>query len=83
MKIQKPTLCRAVIFTASRGEGESSKIDEYAGEVVGVSRAAEGIVDIVTHGPNSTYHNNGIPHDADGKAGTWRYPPRCDDTIDV
>lgn len=84
MKIQKPSLGRVVIFTAWRGEGEASgKVDEYAGLVVGVSHADGGVVDIKTFGPNSIYSNNGIPHDATGKAGTWRYPPFVKEEVEV
>ena len=83
-KIQKPTLGRGVIYTAWRGEGEASgKVDEYTGLVVGVAKAHEGTIDIKTFGPNSIYSNNGVHFDANGKAGTWRYPERCDDMLDV
>lgn len=84
MKIQKPTLGRVVIFTAFRGEGEASgKVDEYAGIVVNTPYADASIVDIKTFGSHSLYSNLAVPHDAGGKAGTWRYPPRCTDEIEV
>lgn len=84
VKIQKPTLGRVVIYTAWRGEGEASgKVDEYAGLVVGVAHADGAVVDIKTFGSNSIYSNNGIPYDGSGKAGTWRYPPRCTEEIEV
>lgn len=86
MKIQKPTIDRIVEFTAWRGVGErSGEVDRYAGIVV--ASPADGhdasTVDLVTFGPHSVYHNNAVPFDADGAAGTWRYPARTDDLIDV
>jgi hypothetical protein len=84
MKIQKPSLGRVVIFTAWRGQGEESgKVDQYAGVIVGVSDDKPGVIDIVTLGPSSVYHNNGARFDADGSAGTWRYPPFVKDEIEV
>lgn len=84
IQIPKPSLGRVVIFTAWRGEGEASgKVDEYAGLVVGVKHADGGVVDIKTFGPNSIYCNQGIPFDANGSAGTWRYPPHCKDVLDL
>jgi hypothetical protein len=80
--IQAPTIGRVVVFTAWRGEGEASgKVDEYPGTIVKVH--ADGVVDIVTFGPNSVYHNNGVPYGANGQAGTWRYPLFCGDKIEV
>ena len=99
MKIPKPTIGRIVLFTAWRGEGEASgKVDEYAGVVVKVHKAEpsvqngrggidagvlDGTIDIVTLGSQSVYHNNNIVHDANGKAGTWRYPPHSKEEIEV
>ena len=68
-----PRLTDLVIFTASRGNGESGAVDEYAGIVVGVKRASEGIVDLKTFGPNSVYSNHSVPYNANGASGTWRY----------
>jgi hypothetical protein len=80
--IQKPTLGRVVIFTAFRGQdGQSEVSDEYPGTVV--KHHGEGVIDIVTQGSNSTYHVNNVPYDVKGDSGTWRYPERCDDMIDV
>lgn len=81
MQIQKPTLGRVVIFAAFRGHGEGN-VDEYAGIVVGLTEKP-GVVDLKTFGPASIYCNLGVPYDADGKAGTWRYPPKSDETIEV
>lgn len=69
-----PRLCDLVIFTASRGDGTASGVvDEYAGIVVGVKRASEGIVDLKTFGPNSLYSNHSVPYNEHGAAGTWRH----------
>lgn len=85
MKIQKPSLGRVVIFTAWRGQGaDSGKVDQYAGIIVGVADdKPAGVIDIVTLGPSSVYHNNNVSHDADGAAGTWRYPPFVKEEIEV
>jgi sensor domain CHASE-containing protein len=95
MKIQKPSKGHVVIFTAWRGQGpDSGKVDEYAGIIVNVHEPqqltdAGGFdhpgdkVDLVTFGPSSFYHNNGVRHDADGATGTWRYPPREAGEIEV
>ena len=80
LTIPKPTVGRIVLFTAFRGH-EQTATDEYAGIIVKVH--AGGVVDLVTFGPFSVYHNNGIPHDAAGGAQGWRYPDITRDTIEV
>jgi hypothetical protein len=83
-KIQYPSLGRVVEFTARKGFCEFLREEErvtYAGLVVGVH--LNGVVDIVTFGPNSVHHNNRVAYHANGEAMTWRYPPRCDATLDV
>lgn len=100
MKIQKPTIGRIVELSVFAGwrpyDPETDKGDgapeggerakpplRYAGIIVGVHD--RGVVDIVTFGPQSIYHNNGVAFDQDGQplTSSWRYPPRCDDLIDV
>ena len=95
--IQKPSLGRVVIFTAWRGNGsESGKVDEYAGVVVKVHPIVAAapnsvdpnenpgdMIDIVTLGSASVYHNNRVRYDGDGAAGTWRYPPHEKAQIEV
>ena len=87
MKIQRPTIGRIVIFTAWRGVGDAGKADECAGVIVKVHGstldAESGCVDLVTFDSSGIYHNNDVDHDVDGVAGTWRYPPRCTDEIEV
>jgi hypothetical protein len=78
--IQKPTIGRVVLFTAFRGH-EQKATDEYAGIIVKVHEG--GVVDLVTFGPFSVYHNNGVPHDAAGGAQGWRYPEITRETIEV
>lgn len=80
MQIQKPTIGRVVEFTAFRGHEESER-DAYAAIITKVY--PDGVVDLVTFGPNSFYFQHRIAYDAEGEAMTWRYPPRCDDKIDV
>lgn len=84
--IQAPTIGRIIIFTASNTESvdghvRTVKIDSYPGIIV---RAHDGgVVDIVTFGPHSMYHNNGIPFDPHGRSGTWMYPLHTKDQIAV
>lgn len=75
-----PTKGRVVTFTAHVGFDTTERI-EYAGIVVG--HQGHGVVDLVTFGPNSVYHNEGIPYDANGHAKTWRYPDAMRDTLDL
>lgn len=85
--IQQPTIGRVVIFTARNDErieengDRVTTIDTYPGMIVEVH--AEGVVDLVTFGPFSVYHNNGVPYGASGQAGTWSYPLLTKDTIEV
>ena len=83
--IQKPTIGRVVIFTAlyeERIDGDDRviKIDTYPGIITRVHDG--GVVDLVTFGPGSIYHNHGVPYGVD-KSGTWSYPDITRDTIEV
>ena len=75
-----PTKGRIVTFTAHVGFDTTERI-EYAGLVVG--HHGNGVVDLVTFGPNSVYHNGDIPYDANGRAMTWRYPDAQRNTLDI
>lgn len=81
MKIQKPTRGRVVEYTAFRGHQEKDT-DAYTALVTGVTEDPL-FVNLVTFGTHSVYFQTKVPYDADGKAGTWRYPPRCEDMIEV
>ena len=84
--IQTPSIGRVVIFTASYAEGIDNdgnrviKIDCYPGIVTRVHDG--GVVDIVTFGPSSIYHNNGVPYGVD-QSGTWAWPQHVTETITV
>lgn len=87
MKIQKPTIGRIVEFTAFRGH-ETRERDAYAAVITKVydrdsDSERAGCTDLVTFGPNSVYFQHGVPHDADGEAMTWRYPPRSTEEIET
>ena len=107
-KIQKPTMCRAVIFTASLGtpkhnpygisvnEGKPfpARPDEYPGIIIHAFPGTSGcFVDLVTFGMKdgddgrfmggSFMFHRGVPHSAEPKAGTWRYPPITKEEIEV
>lgn len=84
--IQAPTIGRIVVFTASQTESSEGderviKIDSYPGIIARVHDG--GVVDIVTFGPSSIYHNNGIPYDPHGRSQTWMYPLHSVTTVDV
>lgn len=85
--IQAPTIGRVVIFTArndERVEDDGTRvttIDTYPGTIVKVHD--DGVVDLVTFGPHSVYHHNGVRYGAHGQAGTWNYPLQTRDTIEV
>ena len=84
--IQAPTIGRGVIFTALNEErveanGRVVTLQTYPGTIVKVHD--DGVVDLVTFGPASLYHNNGIRYGAHGQAGTWQYPTPCLDKIEV
>lgn len=84
MKIQKPTKGRVVEFTAPEPAGPAgpgAKPARYAGIIV--ETHADGAVDIFTMGSNSTYHQHNNLDGVGGTTGSWRYPPRCADEIDV
>lgn len=79
-KVSAPSKGRVVEFTAHVGFDTAERVS-YAGLVVGVH--ANGVVDLVTFGPNSVYHNNGVPYDRNGGAMSWRYPLHVSDSLDV
>lgn len=84
--IQAPTIGRVVIFTALYEERKAGddlviNIDTYPGIITRVH--ADGVVDLVTFGPGSIYHNLAVPHCARGKSGTWAFPLASKDTIEV
>jgi hypothetical protein len=76
MKIQKPTLGRIVLFTASDGHQSPAVVAD-------VTFAARGIVGLRTLGPD-THYEASVPYDADDRAlGTWRYPPMSKEEIEL
>lgn len=83
--IQKPTKGRVVLYTAFRGHvQDKEQVDEYAGIVTGVPDPTRPeIINIVTFGDASTYFQTKVPFNADGLAGTWRYPPRSEEMVEV
>ena len=83
MKIQRPTIGRIVIFTAkSEIDGAAT---EHAGMITHV-HSKPGRISVSMFGepgPYSSVYNADADHDANGADGTWRYPPRCTDEIEV
>ncbi len=82
--IQKPSKGRVVHFTVETERAYDPTIDAptvskvitiaiYPGLVTEVYEG--GVIDIKTFGPNSIYDNHKVSYNADGKSGTWRYPP--------
>jgi hypothetical protein len=80
LTISTPTPGRVVLFTAFRGH-ETAEKDEYPGIVV--KHHGDGVVDLVTFGPNSIYHNHKVKHLHSGEPQGWRYPPHSADMIDI
>lgn len=81
MKIQKPSQGRVVLFTAFRGNEEKAT-DEYTA-LITRAHDTPGFVDLVTFGSQSVYFQHKVAFDADGGAGTWRYPPHVKEEIEV
>lgn len=67
--VQAPSTCRMVHFTAGDGN-----VGPYAAIITAVN--ADGTVELATFGRNSLYFQHGVPYDGDGRANTWRWPPR-------
>jgi hypothetical protein len=78
--ITDPTKGRIEEITAHVGFNTSERV-VYAGIIVGVH--PHGVVDLVTFGANSVYHNGGVPYDGSASAMTWRYPSISRDTLDL
>ena len=65
-----PTIGRVVHYRAAAECGG----EIYAGMIVRVHEAP-GVVDLVTFGSTSIYHNNGVPFAAESTPGAWSWPP--------
>lgn len=84
MIIQRPTPGRVVHYKAFDG-------NVYPAIVVRENVVGEGRVDIVYFRADvgmlisdaSAIFEIGIRHSVNGEAGSWRYPPRSDETIEV
>jgi len=73
MSEQRPSIGRIVHFTGPDGDP-----GPYAGIIVRVHGDEKAtVVDLVTFGPHSMYHNNHVPFSRDPAPGHWTWPPRA------
>jgi hypothetical protein len=82
MDVQKPTVARVVHYQAFGTPGGEYRSLPRAAIVTETQAENPGIADPMTVGlcvlnPTGQFFNREVPYDADGKPGTWRWPPRA------
>ncbi len=90
MKIQKPSIGRIVEYTALDGVRCPAIVSDVLvydfSKIRIVAFLRESAVDVhagVIAPEANVRAITAVPFDIDGSNGTWRYPPRCNDEIEV
>jgi len=92
MKIQKPTVGLVVhyhVLTPSRQGDRTVAVVAALPAIVlaDAAMSAQGLISLTVLGYGSNCMPFGdvhaVPYSSSGREGTWRYPPRCDDQIEV